>query len=151
MLDAGYVYSAPSFSPDGKLIAYQSSGSDVSGGFALVTLEGKTLFRFPVRSLIRLRSGGPAFHPMGKISSAIRLSPLQPKPILIYLVNLATGTKKKVTEGANGTYVEGGKAIIFERWLNRWADGVRPALFYLDITKGAQPKRLMMDASQPSG
>ena len=34
MLDAGYIYSHPAFSPDGQWILWQQSGSDVSGGFA---------------------------------------------------------------------------------------------------------------------
>ena len=33
MLDAGYIYSHPAFSPDGQWILWQQSGSDVSGGF----------------------------------------------------------------------------------------------------------------------
>jgi len=47
MLDAGYIYSHPAFSPDGQWILWQQSGSDVSGGFAITDLKGKTLFRFP--------------------------------------------------------------------------------------------------------
>ena len=151
MLDAGYVYTAPSFSSDGKLIAYQSSGSDVSGGFAIITLEGKSLFRFPRKGSDPNPFWRPRFSPDGKYILCYSPATSEAESDIIYLVNLATGTKKKVTEGANGTFVEGGKAIIFERWLNKWADGARPALFYLDMTKGAQPKRLMMDASQPSG
>ena len=84
MLDAGYVYTAPSFSSDGKLIAYQSSGSDVSGGFAIITLEGKSLFRFPVRAPIRPHSGGPAFHPTERIFSATRLPPLKREDDVVY-------------------------------------------------------------------
>jgi Tol biopolymer transport system component len=151
MLDAGYVYSAPSFSSDGKLIAYQSSGSDVSGGFAVITLEGKSLFRFPRKVSDPTPFWRPRFSADGKNILCYSPATSEAGSDIIYLVNLATGTRKKVTEGANGTFVEGGKAIIFERWLNKWADGARPALFYLDMTKGAQPKRLMMDASQPSG
>jgi Tol biopolymer transport system component len=151
MLDAGYVYSAPSFSFDGKLIAYQSTGSDVSGGFALITLEGKTLFRFPKKSSDPTPFWRPRFSPDGKNMLCYSPATSEAGSDSIYLVNLATGNKKKVTEGGNATFVQGGKAIIFERWLNKWADGARPALFYLDMTKGVQPKRLMMDASQPSG
>ena len=41
MLDAGYVYSNPAFSPDGQSILWQQSGSDVSGGFADHGPEGE--------------------------------------------------------------------------------------------------------------
>ena len=41
MLDAGYIYSNPAFSPDGQSILWQQSGSDVSGGFADHGPEGK--------------------------------------------------------------------------------------------------------------
>ena len=47
MLDAGSVYSNPTFSPDGQWVLWQQSGSDVSGGFQITDLKGKPLFRFP--------------------------------------------------------------------------------------------------------
>ena len=53
MLDAGYIYSNPVFSPDGQWILWQQSGSDVSGGFADHGSEGKDPVPVP------LEGGGP--------------------------------------------------------------------------------------------
>ena len=46
-LDTGYMYSNPAFAPDGRLIAYQESGSDVSGGFAVIDLNRQEAVQIP--------------------------------------------------------------------------------------------------------
>ncbi len=66
LLDTGYVYSNPAFSPDGKLIAYQESGSDVSGGFEVLNLQGQKIFRFPKNSRDATPYWRPQFTPDGK-------------------------------------------------------------------------------------
>jgi hypothetical protein len=40
-MDAGDLYEGLAVSPDGRFIAYQESGTDVSGGFVVLNLEGK--------------------------------------------------------------------------------------------------------------
>ncbi len=47
MLDAGIYLQQPGFLTRRRLIAYQQSGSDVSGGFAVLNLQGKKVFAFP--------------------------------------------------------------------------------------------------------
>ncbi len=48
------------------------------------------------------------------------------KEDIIYLVNLATGLKTRWALGRSPTYVEHGKAIVYERWpKERWVTGRR--------------------------
>jgi len=152
-LDAGYIYSNPSFSPDGTLIAYQHSGSDVSGGFSVIDLKGKTVFHFPKKSTDPTPYWRPIFTADGKNILCYSPATNEKETDSIYLINLSTGAKKKITEGTNPTFVDNGKAIIFERWVNKWdPEGeAKSELWYLELKEGAKPRKIIQNASQPSG
>ena len=153
-LDTGYIYRNPAFSVDGGLIAYQESGSDVSGGFVVLNLQGKKIFRFPKNSRDATPYWRPQFSPDGKeilcYSPAINAAGED----IIYLVNLATGKKTTVALGSNPNFVEHGKALVFERWpKERWVSGakVKADLWRLELKPGAAPKLMITDAAEPAG
>ena len=154
MLDAGYRYSNPSFSPDGKLIAYQESGSDVSGGFVVINLKGEKVFSFPHDRKDYTPYWRPQFTPDGQKILCYSPATAADKVDTIYLVDLATGKKTEITEGDNPTFVDQGRAIVFERWpRNRWgATGkVTADLWRLELAPGAQPKKIITDGQEPAG
>jgi Tol biopolymer transport system component len=153
LLDAGYIYSSPSFSPDGKLIAYQHSGSDVSGGFSVIDLKGKTVFHFPKKSIDPTPYWQPLFTSDGKKILCYSPATNEKETDSIYMIDLSTGTKKKIAEGTNPAFVNNGKAIIFERWVNKWdAEGkAKSDLWYLELIKEAKPRKIIENASQPAG
>ncbi|MCX8031648.1 MAG: hypothetical protein N3A59_08755 [Thermodesulfovibrionales bacterium] len=153
LLDAGFIYSNPSFSPDGKLIAFQHSGSDVSGGFSVIDLDGKTVFNFPKDKTDATPYWRPQFTPDGKgilcYSPAITINE-QDK---IYLVDLITGKKRFVTEGSNPTFVCGGSKIVFERKNSKGNQKVSKKIdiWSLELKDGSKPKLIIQHASTPSG
>lgn len=155
LLDMGVIYANPSFSPDGRLIAVQDSGSDVSGGFWVMDRQGKTVFEFlPNPKESSIPYWRPRFSPDGKeilcYSPAVR----EGEKDNIYLVNMATKEKRKIAEGWNPTFVDGGKALVYEVIPNRWQAGGKKArydLWRLDLTPGAVPRKILTDASAPSG
>ena len=151
LLDTGYIYSNPSFSPDGSSIAYQDEGSDVSGGFSVISLAGKKLFHYPSRAWSSMPYWRPLFSFDGK--QILCYSPATSESIkdAVYLVDIAKGTKRKVTEGTSSAFIKGGKAIVFERWNDKWTEKATPDLWVLDLTPGATPKKIILDASQPAG
>jgi Tol biopolymer transport system component len=153
LLDAGYIYSSPSFSPDGKLIAYQHSGSDVSGGFSVIELKGKTIFHFPKKSTDPTPYWRPLFSSDGKKILCHSPATNEKETDSIYLIGLSTGTKKKIAEGTNPTFVDNGKAIIFERWTNKWSPegNTKSDLWYLELKEGTRTKQIIKNASQPTG
>jgi Tol biopolymer transport system component len=154
LLDTGYIYSNPAFSPDGRLIAYQESGSDVSGGFLVVDRQGKRLVRFPNNSKDATPYWRPQFSPDGKEILCYTPATDSGKEDLIYLVNLASGRKTTVALGSKPTYVERGKAIVYERWpKERWTatTPVKADLWRLELIPGAQPKKIVADAEEPAG
>jgi Tol biopolymer transport system component len=152
-LDAGYGYSNPSFSPDGKLIAYQHSGSDVSGGFSVIDLKGKTLFHFPNKSTDSTPHWRPLFTSDGKKFLCYSPATNEKETDAIYLIDLSSGAKKKITEGTNPAFIDNGKAIIFERWVNKWnpEGGARSDVWYLELREGSKPRKIIQNASHPSG
>jgi Tol biopolymer transport system component len=153
-LDVGYIYSHPAFSPDGRLMAYQESGSDVSGGFEVIDLKGKRLFRFPKNSKDTTPYWRPQFSPDGQEILCYSPATDSGKEDAIYLVNLATGKKSAVALGAKPTYVDHGKAIVFEKWpKERWVTGaaVKSDLWRLELKPGAIPKMIIADAGEPAG
>jgi TolB protein len=153
LLDAGYVYSEPSFSPDGKLIAYQHSGSDVSGGFSVIDLKGKSIFTFPNKSADSTPYWRPLFSSDGKKILCYSPATNEDERDSIYLIDLSTSIKKKITEGTNSTFVNNGKAIIFERWVNKWdTEGkAKSDIWYLELKEGARPKKIIQNATVPAG
>jgi Tol biopolymer transport system component len=151
MLDAGYIYSRPSFSPDGQLILWQQSGSDVSGGFAITDLKGKTLFRFPSQGKDPTPYWRPSLALDGQTVLCYSPATSDASDDTIYVVDRKTGKMVEVTTGAKPAFVRNGSAIVFERWTNRWSDKAASNLWILELKPGAKPRRLITDASEPSG
>ncbi len=154
LLDVGYIYSHPAFSPDGRLIAYQESGSDVSGGFVVIDLKGQRRLRFPHNPRDAAPYWRPQFSADGREMLCYSPATTPGQKDVVYLVNLATLQKTRVTEGSSPCFVDQGRAIVFERWPgNRWtAQGpVQSDLWRLELTPGAQPRKLIADGGQPAG
>jgi Tol biopolymer transport system component len=151
LLDAGYIYSYPSFSPDGKLAAYQHSGSDVSGGFSVVNLKGKTIFRYPPDFNDPTPYWKPQFTPDGKEILCYSPTTFEDGRDKIFLIDIKNRTKKFVTEGSNPAFACKGRAIIFERWTDKWRPEARSDLWFLELQEGAEPRMILKDGSSPSG
>jgi len=151
LLDAGYVYSYPSLSPDGKLIAFQHSGSDMSGGFSIINLKGKTIFRYPPDFNDPTPYWKPQFAPDGK--EVLCYSPATSEEGMdkIFMIDIKKGIKKYITEGSKPTFACKGNAIIFERWSNKWSTEARSDLWFLELKEGAAPRMIIKEASSPSG
>ena len=157
-LDAGRLYAKPSFSPDGQIIAYQHIGSDVSGGFYVVNLQGKRVFQFPRDPQHSAPYWRPQFSPDGKEilcyspATSGRDGAIEKQGDNIYLVNMATRQVRGIAGGWNPTFVDGGKAIVYEGWSpDRWEIGFKPDLWRLDLAPGAQPRKILTDAAEPAG
>jgi len=151
MLDAGYIYSNPAFSPDGQWILWQQSGSDVSGGFAITDLKGKTLFRFPSKGEDPMPTWGPSLALDGQTVLCYSPATSDTSEDTIYVVDRKTGKMAEVITGASPTFVRNGTAIVFERWVNRWSDKASSNLWILELKPGAAPRRIITDASEPAG
>jgi Tol biopolymer transport system component len=151
MLDAGYIYSNPSFSPDGQWILWQQSRSDVSGGFAIADLKGKTLFRFPSKGEDPTPWWRPSLALDGQTVLCYTPATSDTSDDTIYVVDRKTGKMVEVTTGASPAFVRNGTAIVFERWTNRWSDKASSNLWILELKPGASPRRIITDASEPAG
>jgi TolB protein len=151
LLDAGYVYSNPVFSPDGQRILWQQSGSDVSGGFALTDLKGKTLFRFPPKGEDPTPWWGASLALDGQTVLCYSPATSETSVDTIYTVDSKTGKSVEVTAGSNPAFVRNGTAIVFERWTNRWSDRASSNLWILELKPGTSPRRIITDASEPAG
>jgi Tol biopolymer transport system component len=151
MLDAGYVYSNPAFSPDGLYILWQQSGSDVSGGFAITDLKGKTLFRFPSQAQDPTPYWRPNLALDGQTVLCYSPATSESTEDTIFLVDRKTGKSLEIATGANPAFVRNGSAIVFERWSNRWSDKASSNLWILELKPGAEPRRIITDASEPAG
>ena len=151
MLDAVYMYSHPAFSPDGQLILWQQSGSDVSGGFAITDLKGKTLFRFPSKGEDPTPYWRPSLAFDGQTVLCYSPATSDASVDTIYVVDRKTGKMVEVTTGASPAFVRNGSAIVFERWTNRWSDRASSNLWILELKPGASPRRIITDASEPAG
>ncbi len=151
-LDMGYAYSHPAIAGDGRLIAYQQS-SGFSVGFAVIDLQGKSLYRFPKKTREALPYLRPQFSPDGR--EMLCWSPdVDKNKDVIYLVNLATGKQTPLALGSNPTYVDHGKAIVYQRWAKERrtsATMTEPDLWRLDLKAGATPKMISADAAEPAG
>ncbi|MCK9377599.1 MAG: hypothetical protein M0P73_15805 [Syntrophobacterales bacterium] len=153
LLDTGYVYSNPAWAPDGRFIAYQESGSDVSGGFVVINLKGQKVFRFP-RNRKAAPYWRPRFAPDGQAILCYSPATSSDKEDLIFLVNLKTGRKTLLALGSRPTFVDGGRAIVFERWpATRWTGvgNVKSDLWRLELSPGAKPRKIVANAEQPAG
>jgi len=151
MLDAGYIYSNPAFSPDGQLILWQQSGSDVSGGFAVTDLKGKTLFRFPSKGEDATPYWRPSLAADEKTVLCYRPATSYTTEDTIYNVDRETGKMVEVTTGDSPAFVRSGTSIVFERWVNRWSDKASSNLWILELKPGAAPRRIITNASEPAG
>jgi Tol biopolymer transport system component len=151
MLDAGYVYSNPAFSPDGLYILWQQSGSDVSGGFAVTDLKGKTLFRFPSQGKDPTPYWRPSLALDGQTVLCYSPATSESTEDTIFLIDWKTGKTLEIATGANPVFVRNGSAIVFERWTNRWSDKATANLWILELKPGASPRRIITDASEPAG
>jgi len=153
-LDTGYIYSNPALSPDGRFFAYQESGSDVYGGFVVLNLKGKRIFRFPKNSRDATPFWRPQFSRDGKEILCYSPATQEGGADSVYLVNLANGWKNILALGSKPTYVDHGKAIVFERWpRERGVAGavVKADLWRLELIPGAKPKKIVADAEEPAG
>jgi Tol biopolymer transport system component len=151
MLDAGYVYSNPAFSPDGLYILWQQSGSDVSGGFAMTDLKGKALFRYPAQGEDSTPYWRPSLALDGQTVLCYSPATSESTEDTIFLVDRKTGKTLEIATGANPVFVRNGSAIVFERWSNRWSDKASSNLWTLELKPGAEPRRLITNASEPAG
>ena len=151
MLDAGYIYSHPAFSPDGQWILWQQSGSDVSGGFHIADLKGKTLFRFPSKGEDPTPYWGASLALDGQTVLCYSPATSDNSDDTIYVVDRKTQKKAEVTTGAGPVFVLNGTAIVFERWTNRWTEKASSNLWILELKLGAMPRRIITDASEPAG
>jgi Tol biopolymer transport system component len=151
MLDAGYVYSNPAFSPDGQYILWQQSGSDVSGGFAITDMKGKNLFRFPPQGKDPTPYWRPSLAPDGQTVLCYSPATSESSEDTIFLADRKTGKTLEIATGANPVFVRNGSAIVFERWTNRWSDKASSNLWILELKPGAEPRRIITDASEPAG
>lgn len=151
-LERGYVYRDPAFSPDGRLIAYQESGRGVSGGFGVIDLQGKRIFRLPKRHKGEAPYWRPQFFPDGKEILCYAPTTKAGGEDIIYRVNRATGRKTAVVLGSNPTLVDHGKAMVYERWPEgRRQAGGPPDLWRLELKQGAVPRMIIADAAEPAG
>jgi TolB protein len=153
LLDVGYLYEAPALSPDGRLIAYQESGSDVSGGWVILDLSGKRLKSFPTDKNDYTPYWRPQFTPDGK--EILCSSPITGEGQVnrIHLVDLATLKKREIARGTGATLVEGGRAIVFERY--RTGEGLStenvPQDLWHQPLSGGEPKKIVENAHAPAG
>lgn len=145
LLDAGYLFGHPSLSPDGRLIAYQHSGSDVSGGFSVMDRSGKRVFRFPQSRSDSTPYWGPRFSADGQRILCYSPATSEDQIDTIFLIDMKTGLKRRITEGSRPLFVDNGRSIIFERWRNTWhtKSPATSTLWHLDLRAGAQPKRIL--------
>jgi Tol biopolymer transport system component len=157
-MNAGHVYANPSFSPDGRKIAYQYSGTDVSGGFYVINLQGQTVFKFPRDPKNSDPYWRPQFSADGKEilcyspQGTLESGSVEKQQDPIYLVNMATQQARRIAGGWNPTFVDGGKAIVYEGWSpDRWEIGFKPDLWRLDLAPGAQPRKILTDGAAPAG
>ncbi len=149
-LDGGYVYDSPSYSPDQTLVAFQHGSADVSGGFEIVDMKGKSLFRYPKDPTDPTPYWRPRFSPEGTHILCYSPSTAEGAPDIVYMVDIKKGKKRKIAEGANPTFVEGGRAIVFEQCSSRVNNGTKSDLWYMRLMPGYAPRKIVSNGSQPS-
>jgi hypothetical protein len=69
-------------------------------------------------------------------------------------VDIDSGTKQRVAEGLWPTFVDNGRAIVYERWnvhsIER-SKSSKSDLWLLELREGAQPKKIIANAASPAG
>ncbi len=151
LLETGYIYDAPSYSPDQTLVAFQHSAGDVSGGFEVVDLKGKPLFHYPKDFSDGTPYWRPRFSSDGMHILCYSPSISEATTDTVYLVDMKKGKKRKIVEGINPTFVDGGKAIVFEQGSNHGNPGGKSDLWYMKLGPVCgTPKKIISNASQPS-
>ena len=152
--DMGDIYDNLAVSPDGRLLAYQQSGTDVSGGFVVLNLKGQEILHFPKNSEDYRPFWRPTFSPDGAKMLCFSMATIMGEPTYIYLVDLKTLKASRITEGYYPTFVDGGQALVFERWTETGKpgrDSVKIDLWRLDQSFGSQPRRILQNAEKPAG
>ncbi len=150
----GDIYDYLAVSPDGRLIAYQESGTDVSGGFVVLNLQGQEVVRYPRDPEKDYRPfWRPMFSPDGHQMLCFSMAITMGEKTYIYLVDLRTLKATRITDGYYPTFVDGGKAIVFERWTETGQPGasVKTDLWRLDSSFGSKPRLILKDAEKPAG
>jgi Tol biopolymer transport system component len=147
-------YDLPSFSPSGGLIAVQDGATDYSGGFGILNENGKVFFHFPPGSADDTPYWRPLFSADGK--KILCFSPATNNQSIdtIYLVDIDSGTKRKVAEGLWPTFVDNGRAIVYELWNVHSVERNKSSksdLWLLELREGAQPKKIIANAASPAG
>jgi hypothetical protein len=153
-IEAGDLYDRLAVSPDGRLIACQESGTDVSGGFVVLNLEGKRVLRFPQDPQDYHPYWRPTFSPDGRQMLCFSMAITGGEKTFIYLVDLKTLKAVRVAEGYYPTFVDGGKAIVFERWTETGGTGKEATkidLWRQDFTPGSKPRLILENAEKPAG
>jgi Tol biopolymer transport system component len=153
-MEAGNLYEALAVSPDGRFIAYQESGTDVSGGFVVLTLEGKKVARFPKDPNNYHPYWRPTFSPDGSKVLCFSMAVSEGEKTYIYLVDLKTLKAARITTGYYPTLVDGGQAMVFEKWTETGLtgkDATKIDLWRLDFTPGATPRLILENGEKPAG
>lgn len=148
-VDAGRQYAAPACSADGRLVAIQESGSDVSGGFFVLDAAGRQIWRYPVQADDYRPYWRPQFSSDGRRILCFSPSTDEESVDSIYLVEMDSGVRRRVTDGANAVFVDAGVAIVFER-AGDCAEGEMTDLWRLDLRDDAVPERIVRDARNPA-
>ena len=148
-VDAGRQYAAPACSRDGRLVAIQESGSDVSGGFFVLDAEDRQIWRYPVQADDYHPYWRPQFSSDGRRILCFSPSTDEESADSIYLVEMDSGTRQIVTKGANAVFVDAGTTIVFER-AGECAEGEMTDLWRLDLRADAVPQRIVRDARNPA-
>ncbi len=148
LLDTGYLFDNPSFSSDGRHLAWQESGSDVSGGFRIVDTAGRELHRHPRSPDDHRPYWRPQLSPDGELVLCHSPS-LEGGAGSVLVVDLETGIQLELVEGANPTFVADGAAIIYERRPPLHPE--KTELWRLELSPGASPERIVEDGAAPTG
>jgi Tol biopolymer transport system component len=147
-------YDLPSLSPSGSLIAVQDGATDYSGGFGILNETGKLFFHFPSGAADDTPYWRPLFSDDGKKILCFSPATSVKGADQIYLVDIDRGTKSRVGEGLWPTWVDNGRAIVYEQWnvpsLKRDKSS-KSDLWLLELREGAQPQKIIANAASPAG
>jgi hypothetical protein len=97
-------------------MAIQDGATDFSGGFGILNETGKLFFHFPLGAADETPYWRPLFSADGKKILCFSPATNGEGSDIIYLVDIDRGTKMRVGEGLWPTFVDNGRAIVYERW-----------------------------------